>query len=197
MPEKGGIFRAITALGDIEERLRRALGLTGAVGTELSYPLPVLPSITVADATLPGYNLLRGRAFAYGASGAAAAAASHLIWKASRRVWIERFHLGSTVATVGEWGILPPGTADPFTIATAVNFVELTASATDYAPLLFGSNFIGTAVAGKIQCGKVVLGASVGNSFDCRVALDVGASFYINFPSLTGTVGGTVYGREL
>ena len=191
------VFRAVTALGDIEERLRRCLNLTGVVGTELPYPLSVASVVVAADATTPGYNAARGRAFAYGTNGAPAAAASHAIWKASRRVWIEQFHAGCTVAAVLEFGYLPPGTADPFTIATPVPFIELAQSATDYSPVLFGINTTGTAVAGKVQLGKMVLGASVGNSIPLRLALEVGASFYINFPSLTGTIAGTVYGREV
>lgn len=51
-------------LGELSDRLYRALGLDGPVSADVSYT--VLPTIQVADGTLPGMGSQRLRRFAFG-----------------------------------------------------------------------------------------------------------------------------------
>lgn len=62
MASESGFSKAITALATLEEKLRRALGLAGAIGSSFE---PVLrPVLITGDLREPGNSFFRGRHFA-------------------------------------------------------------------------------------------------------------------------------------
>lgn len=117
MTGPGGFFRAITSLANIEDRLRRSLGLVGEVGTSFSPDLK--PIILADDATRPGMSTTRNRRFTVTLDCASVVVASHTI-KALSSVIIDRIHVAGVTAGVQvEICQLAPDQPDPYLIATA------------------------------------------------------------------------------
>lgn len=101
MSNGGPVARAITALADIETRLRRSLGLAGEVGTEF-HPNATAASVTVDDATRPGCNQQRNRAFAgYGGCLAVGGNTVAMYWQAQADIWLERIAFGCQTPQTG------------------------------------------------------------------------------------------------
>jgi hypothetical protein len=135
--ENGSLRRAITSLAQIEERLRRALGLVGDVGA--TFTPNITPVIIAGDASAPGNPSFRGRRFQFGLKGITTSAANTWGLKAAGDIVITRiWHVGTAnLSTQISWFLIAPGIADDFAITNAVTpFVERNVSANDLAPLL-------------------------------------------------------------
>lgn len=119
----GGFFKAITSLANIEDRLRRSLGLVGEVGT--SFRPDIIPVVIADDATRPGMSTTRNRRFTVTLDCASAVVASQTI-KALAPVIIDRIHVAGVTAGVQvEICQLPPDQPDPYVIATtAGTFID-------------------------------------------------------------------------
>lgn len=130
--------QARTSLGQIEERLRRALGLAGNIGA--SFEPKLTPVIIAGDATAPGNPQFRGRRF-----NASTDETPGVTWctgvKALAPIVITRI-VGQPATTPGASSPLtlrfyPPTTADPVTFNrnTQAPFLERGISITDCAPV--------------------------------------------------------------
>lgn len=191
-------FRAITALGDIEERLRRALGLTGYIGSSIE-PAAV-PVVLVDDATRAGNNILRGRRFVAGLSIAAAAGTPSISFRNTAPIRIRGVHIGMTITAgnpaTANLRVAVPGTADPYAIATTAPWSENAASVTDIAPVVFGSSNV---TAGAGTSFATLAGGTVGPGYvPMEYAFNVaGWIFSVTGSSMTGALAVTIFGEAL
>lgn len=147
----GAIARAIVSLAQIEDKLRRALGLVGEVN--LNFAPDLRPVILAGDATAPGNATLRGRRFAAGVSFAASGAAWSVTIKAVADVVITRWSQTGCGAIGGTLRLVTADVADPYAVATLfAPWTERRASGNDFAPLArsavpAAANSDGTAIA--------------------------------------------------
>ena len=133
-------YRSRTALGNVEDRLRRALRLAGSIGTELPVPLPLSPVIIADDATAVGYNILRGRRFMFGLSAPTAASVGSVTFRATADIRIDRLMIWQTNGANTETflRVSDGSVADPYALAVTFPWLELPQSVTDLAPVLGG-----------------------------------------------------------
>lgn len=152
------VARAITSLGTIEDRLRRALNLAGDVNAQ--FTPAAIPVIQAFDATIPGCATDRGKRFALGIT-QLGAAVNTTGFEARRDVVITSMRYAGTTAltTVISARILVPGTTADFAMdatgGTIVNYgsswVERPASNNDLPPIIAGQS-AGTFATGKRIC---------------------------------------------
>jgi len=91
--------RVISALGDFESRLRRALGLVGEVGAQFT---PTLQSVLIAgNLDAPGNPEYRGKRFSWGQGNAATGAAGRFGIRALDSVVLTRVRFTCQMATLG------------------------------------------------------------------------------------------------
>jgi len=169
-------IRVKTSLYDLEERLRYTLGLVGDVGA--SFAPTSTPVVIVADATAPGSNSYRNRAFGFAGLHIIGAATNYCIaMKAVERCIIDRVCFCSDTSAEWRMGVAAASVADAFAIATAsVPYIENPRG--EVAPLLTGSS--GAMGAQGSACGDF---RSAPNLFsqlkDLRISLEPGAKLYI------------------
>lgn len=150
--------RAITSLGTIEDRLRRALNLAGEVNA--TFTPAAIPVVQAFDATQPGCATDRGKRFALGIT-QLGAAINTTGFEARRDVVITSMRYAGTtaLATVISVRIIVPGTTADFAMdatgGTIVNYgcswVERPASNADIPPIVAGQS-VGTFATGKRIC---------------------------------------------
>lgn len=130
-----------SSLADAETRLRRAFGLTGPIGAELSDPLPLQPVIITADATRPGNNGFRGRWW-WCRFGAGVGTQGGIKVLSPFGAVIERIIWSPSVANGNiQFNIATPDVADAFAFSgNQPHWAEYAATATDGPPIGFGQN---------------------------------------------------------
>jgi hypothetical protein len=166
----GGFTRAVTALGGIEDRLRRYLKLVGEVGT--SFTPAVAPIVLAGNATEPGNNLVQGRRWG-GTMVLTSAAASSLGIKFAQDCIVDGFDLyGSTAGADLSCRLAPPDAgADPFAIATlSCVWLELADRNADRAPIFNSAVNAGAGLGVPFwRCLISISGLkSYTNSFHCK-----------------------------
>lgn len=190
----GGVRRAITSLGQIEDKLRRALNLAGEV--QLQFTPDATPIIIAGDATAPGSATYRGRRFSSGASFAHAGAGS-VGFKAGDVLVITSIgFMNSTAGVVLTTRIADSSIADPYAMTTAdIPFTERSNSSGDVAPITRGAypaaaSAIGTVISVRLsgQSNSLV------EQLPCPVVLEVGDKIIHNAAGATGTSALTIAG---
>lgn len=146
---------AVTSLGTIEDRLRRALNLAGDVGAK--FTPSAIPVVTTFDATIPGCATDRGKRFVLGIT-QLGAAINTTGFEARRDVVITSMRYVGTTAltTVITTRLIVPGTLADFAMdvtgGTITNYgcswVERPASNNDTPPITAGQA-LGTFATGK------------------------------------------------
>ena len=161
----GKITRAVSSLQQIEERLRRALGLVGDIGTR--FDPKAIPVVISADATEVGNNIVKGRAFA-GIVRASLAVAGGVVFKFPNACIVDAIGCTVTTAAVDINLNLAPADAGADPIATATLFaswIELNEQNASRAPVFC------SAMAALVANGNFIDGelsqANVRKSFLC------------------------------
>lgn len=104
-------IRAVTNLGQVEDKLRTFLNLAGEIGIQFQ-PGQFVPAVIVGDATQPGSTTLRGRRFTAGVFLAAPAGAQCFKIRFNAKSILENVVIGaSTWAGLGV-RVRMPGTAE-------------------------------------------------------------------------------------
>lgn len=157
----------IPNFANIEDKMRRSLGLVGEVGTE--FTPHISPVVIADDATRPGCASFRGRRFAFGEdANLAIVGASSVALKALSEVIINRIG----VPNQGTAGVLiavryvPPDVADPYAIGAPVPWIERVAVTNDVAPVLVTPN-----IQVDSLLGSVVWSGITGYIQDCLVPI--------------------------
>lgn len=140
------IRKAITSLGQIEQRLRRALNLVGEVGA--SVITQATPVVLVADATSPGNNDSRGRRFMLTATNITVAGGASGFEFLTDVVLTRIAYAGTAaIGTVITARLVAPGTAPQFAmdaVGTGLanyqgGYVERSTTNTETLPVLAGA----------------------------------------------------------
>lgn len=132
----GEATRFVGDLGDIQAKLVRSLAGAGSLGVDLQGN--IVPTILVADATVPGNTQFRGKRFAYAESIAAVAAfTGKLVVQNQVAVTIDRLWIGAGTAQLMRIAVVAANVGKPYAPA-AVNtrWAEQRLESTDVAPLL-------------------------------------------------------------
>lgn len=189
-----GIRRAITSLGQIEDKLRRALNLAGEV--QLQFTPDATPIIIAGDANLPGNATYRGRRFSWGATFSHVGAGS-VGFKAGDVVVITSIgFMASTAGAVLTTRLVDSAVADPYVMTTAdIPFTERPASSGDVAPITrsitpAAASAVGTVVSVRLsgQSNSLV------EQLPCPLVLEIGDKVIHNAGSATGVSALTISG---
>ena len=190
----GGIRRAITSLGQIEDKLRRALNLAGEV--QLQFTPDATPVVIAGDATGPGNATYRGRRFSWGGTFSHAAAGS-VGFKAGDVVVITSMQfMNSTAGVVLTTRLADSSIADPYAIATAdISFTERPNSAGDVAPITrsvlpAAASAIGNVVSVRLSGSS----NSLVEQLPMPIVLETGDKLIHNAAGATGNVALTIAG---
>lgn len=136
-----GFAKARTALAQLEEKLRRQLGLAGEVGAQFQ---PILtPVIIAADLREAGNAANQGRAWRYALTGLAGANGYHSV-RPEADVYVSSITVGFTIAASVEGWLTVPGQAPAATVTTlSGTWVDRKLVATDQVPLTSSVGFNG------------------------------------------------------
>jgi hypothetical protein len=189
-----GIRRAITSLGQIEDKLRRALNLAGEV--QLQFSPDMTPILIAGDASAPGSATYRGRRFS-GGSNFSHAGAGSVGFKAGDVVVITSLQfMNSTAGVVLTTRLADSSIADPYAITTAdIPFTERPSAGGDVAPITrsvypSAASAIGSIVSVRLSGSSNTLVEQL----PCPIVLEAGDKLIHNAAGLTGLSALTIAG---
>jgi hypothetical protein len=176
--------RAVTALSQIEDRLRRYLDLVGEVNTQ--FAPNAIPVVIVGDASEPGNNLVSGRRFA-GTVLATSAVASTVAIKFGQDAIIDGMEVwASTAGADISFHVAPADAgADPFAIATLfASWRELNTRTADRAPLFSSAVNAGAGLGNGIW--RALVQTQNKRSFDAPMQVVAGTRIFLTTVNAAG-----------
>ncbi len=171
--------KARTALAQLEEKLRRQLGLAGEIGA--SFEPKLTPVVIAGDLREAGNAANQGRAFAWAFHGAVGGWANNTSLTAAADVYIDQIMLGNAGALqlVRCWITAPDQAPAVATPTICGSWTDRKRVGADQVPLFFGNGVLtGTAEADANR----ILTAALANAvqvFPVNIMLPVGGA--LNF----------------
>lgn len=185
---QGGFARARTALAQLEEKLRRQLGLVGQVGA--TFDPHLTPVLVVGDLRDAGNASNQGRAFALHFTGPIAVGNDTFSVRPEQDVFIDQVTWACTGAGSFDIAIFPPGILGSLVAGgLGGTWTDRKMVVGDQVPLTVSTGFVG--VVSGMTIGNIAVGGIIQTNTTIVIPVNImlPAQACISFRGPTGTTG--------